>query len=48
MEDPRLHPVVGIVLDVLQIYADDVLGACQRLFVFCECSYKVDARERMH
>ena len=34
MENARLHPVVRIVLDVLQIHADDVLGARQRLSIF--------------
>ena len=37
MEDARLHPVVRIVLDVLQIDADDVLCAGQRLYVSCGC-----------
>lgn len=49
MENARLHPVVEIILDVLQIHADDVLA--RRLAVvlsFFECGLKVDARERMH
>ena len=48
MEYARLHPVVRIVLDVLQIHADDGLDAGQRSFVFSKCSARVDVREEMH
>ena len=34
MENARLHPVVRIILDILQIHPDDVLRARQRLYVF--------------
>ena len=36
VENTRLNTIVGVVLDVLQIYADDVLGVDVRgYFVLC-------------
>lgn len=48
MKNSRLHPVVGIVLNILQIYTYDILGADQRSLIFSNCGLEVDARERMH
>ena len=48
MKNSRLHPIDGIVLNVLQIYTDDVLKAGQRTVVFSNGGLKVCARKRMH
>ena len=43
MENARLHPVVRIVLNILQIYTNDILDDGQRSFIFYRYSQKKDA-----
>ena len=37
MENARLDPVIRIVLNVLQVYADYILNTFQLLNTFCRC-----------
>jgi len=39
VENTRLHPVVRVVLDVLQVHADDVLVTSQQIGQFIQIRY---------
>ena len=45
MKNPRLDPIIRIVLNILQIYTNDVLGTGQRSLIYYKCSLEAHARE---
>ena len=45
MKDLRLDPIIGIVLDILQIYTDNVLDLGQRSLILYKYSLEADTRE---